>query len=204
MHDAEPEPEPRTVAVRGPGRHEVEPLGEPPVRGALLIGVIGMVDLEAGHPCGRHPLDQLLRHRALVAPHTGMRQDAGAARLGDQRQRVERVEGVLRHVRDPAVGDEPIERLLLRRHDAGFDHRLREMGPRDQVVAGDRADAFEGHVVAELLELLHHQLAAPEPGVAQPPELLSQAVVLGIGPVRQDVERRAVVFGAELDPGNDL
>ena len=115
---------------------------------ALRVVVIGVVDLEPGHPPLGHLLDQLVGHGAAPLPHPRVREHADAAGVGDQRERVDGVERVLGHVRGAVVGDVPIERLLLGGDDAGLDHRLGDVGPGDQVVAGDRAHALERHVVA--------------------------------------------------------
>ena len=102
----------------------------------------------------------------------GMREHAHAARLRDQRERVQRMQGVLRHPRAPAVGDELLgERRLLVRDDARLHHGLRHVRASDRVAAGDLAHAVELDRVAELLELLDHQLAAAEPRVGEPREL---------------------------------
>ena len=78
------------------------------------------------------------------APHPWVRQDGGPAGFADQRERVERSERVLRDVRRAVVGDVPVERVFLGRHDAGLDHRLRDVRACDQVVAGFDADRALG------------------------------------------------------------
>ena len=132
-----------------------------------------------------------------------MGEHAHPAGVADEPQRVHRVERVLRHVGDAAVGDEPVEGLLLGGDDPRLDHRLRDVGAGDEIVAGDRAHPLERDVVAELLQLLDHQLAAAKPRIGEAPELLDQGRIRRVDPVRQHVQRRAVVLGGELDPRHD-
>ena len=117
----------------------------------------------------------------------------------DQLHGADRVERMLRDVRDAVVADVAVEGLLLGGHDPGLDHRLRHVRPRDQAAARDLLHALERDVVAELLELLDHHLAAPEPRVDQALQLGLELLVRGVDPVREDVEARALVLGRELD-----
>jgi hypothetical protein len=170
---------------------------------ALLIVVVGMVNLHANHAAVGHPFDQLVGHGTVPLPHRGVREDTHPAGGADQREGVKGRQRVLRDVGDATVGDEPVERLAFLRDDARLHHRLRDVWPCDQVIAGDRAHPLERDVVAEVAELLDHELAPSEPRVGQTPELLDEGGIGGIGPVRQDVQRRAVMLGRELDTGND-
>jgi hypothetical protein len=166
--------------------------------------VVAVVDLEADHAGVGHPFDQLVRHRGLVAPHPGVRKDADATRASDERDGVDRVEGVLRDAGRPAVGDVPVERLLLGLDDPGLDHRLRDVRPNDVAAARDLADAFERDRQPERLELLDHELAAAQTRVTQTSELLAKGGIVDVRPEAEDVDARAEVLGGELDAGNDV
>ena len=143
-------------------------------------------------------------HGPVALPHRGMGEHAHASGVTDEAQRVDRVQRVLRHVGDAAVGDVAIEGLLLGLDDAGLDHGLRDVRPSDQIVARDAPHLVERDVVARRLQLLDHHLAPPEPRVGEPSQLLLEGGVTGIDPVAEHVQAGAVVLGGELDAGHDL
>src|SRR5207248_6268899 len=108
----------------------------------------------------------------VATPHPRVGDDAHAAGLLDEGDRVERREGVLLDVRAPAVADELVGvRVDLLRDDPRLDERLGDVGADDVLARGDLPDPLEAHRVSELPELLDHPLAAAQPALLQPQEL---------------------------------
>ena len=164
-----------------------------------------MVHLDAIHPAGGHLLDELVGDGIVAPPHARVRDHADAAGLVDDRERVDGCERVLLDVRAATVADERVGvRVVLDRDHAGLHQRLRDVRADDVLAGGDLPDAFEAHGVAELLELLHHPLAPPQPRLLQPEQLGLELQVLLVRPVREDVKTHTVVLRGELDAGDQL
>src|SRR5207248_3748439 len=95
-------------------------------------------------------------------------------------------------------------RVLLALDDAGLHEGLRDVRTQDVLARGDLSDPLEAHRRAELLELLHHPLAPPEPALLQPEELGLELGALLVGPVAEHVEAGALVLRGELHAWDEL
>jgi hypothetical protein len=196
-----------TVVVGAAGHLQPQGHREVAVPAALLVGVVGVVGLDAGEPGGGHRLDQFGLDPpgpvpGAVEPRVGEHRDPTAGH--QQLDGTDGVHGVLLHVRRPPIGEVAVEDLAQAARGAGLDHRRGDVGAADRRAGGERHHPLEGHLDAEVVEAPDDATRPVGALVAQPLELLGQRRVARVDPVAEHVHRPAVALGGELDAEHQL
>ncbi len=101
------------------------------------------------------------------------------------------------------LADPVLERRLVVGHDAGLDHRGRQVRTADGGIPRDRANPLHAEVEPLGLHPRDHELGPATAFVAQPRALGREGGVVRVGPVTEHVDADAAPLGGELHAGHE-
>ena len=150
------------MVVAAAQRYQAEPVGERE-QGLDLVGaVVLVVDLHAGQPCLRQPLQEWLEPAGGVKL-ARVGESGEAADVVDQVDDLFRRQVLALDVGGAGAAEVQVERLVDVGHVAGLDERQRDVGAADGAFAGERLHALPLNRLAKLCQPLDHLLGAPKP-----------------------------------------